>query len=78
MLHMDLQKKFLIQVGADCNSSIALNVELQTSFDDITLNVEVYGKNNKIKFSGYGKECLQDALAKFHLMKGGLLLNEHN
>ncbi|MBA4730083.1 MAG: hydroxymethylbilane synthase [Gammaproteobacteria bacterium] len=75
---MDLQKKFLIEVGADCNSSIALNVELQTSFEDVTLNVEVYGKNKKIKFSGYGKDCLQDALAKFHLMKGGLLLNEHN
>jgi len=73
-----LQKEFLTLINADCNSALALQVSKESATQNFKLDVEIYGKTKKLKYSINGRNCVEDAVKMFHELNGDIYLNEHN
>ena len=75
---INLQKEFLKHINADCNSALALKITEDHTSQNFKLDVEIYGQKEKLKFSTYGQNCVEEAVQMFHKSNGEIYLNEHN
>ena len=75
---INLQKEFLKHINADCNSALALKITEDHTSQNFKLDVEIYGQKEKLKFSTYGQNCVEEAVQMFHKSNGEIFLNEHN
>jgi len=75
---INLQKEFLKHINADCNSALALKITEDGTSQNFKLDVEIYGQKEKLKFSTFGQNCVEEAVQMFHKSNGEIYLNEHN